>query len=88
MSDGGLDTLHGFWNGIQHTTAANGAPLQLSALAVKIHDIRPYVADPEKTFSLVGFFNTSRRNQLHSTITTAMTAIRMHLTQADTCTIR
>lgn len=84
MSDGGLDSLRGFWNGIQHTAAASGAPLQLPALAVRIHDMKSHAADPEKTFSLMGFFHTSRRNQLRSTTTTAMTAIRMHYTQTDT----
>ncbi|DBA98330.1 TPA: hypothetical protein ACH3X1_001247 [Trebouxia sp. C0004] len=84
MSDGGMDSLRGFWNGIQHTAAASGAPLQLPALAVRIHDMKPHAADPEKTLSLMGFFHTSRRNQLRSTTTTAMTAIRMHYTQTNT----
>ena len=83
MSDGGLESLRAYWDSIQHTAAASGAPLQLPALAGRIHDIKPHAADPEKTFSLMGFFHTSRRNQLRSTTTTAMTAIKMHYTQKD-----
>ncbi|DBA87856.1 TPA: hypothetical protein ACH3X1_004852 [Trebouxia sp. C0004] len=81
MTDGGLDSLRIYWNGIQHSAAASGASLQLPALAVKIHDIKPHAADPEKTFSLMSFFHTSKRNQLRSETTTAMTAIKMHFTQ-------
>ena len=76
-SEGGLDSLRGFWNGIQHTAAASGTPLQLPALAVIIHDIKPHAADPEKTFSLMGFFHTSHRNSLRSSTTTAMATIKM-----------
>lgn len=88
MSDGGLHRLRAFWNGIQHTAAASGAPLQLPALAVMIFDIKPHAADPDKTFSLMGFFHTSRRNQLRSSTTTAMAAIRMHHTQNQKDSIR
>ena len=81
MTDGGLNSLHDFWNSIQYTATSSGAPLQLPALATYIHDIKPHAADPEKTFSLMGFFHSSRRNQLLNTTTTAMTAIKMHHTQ-------
>ena len=39
MKDGGLRSLRNYWTGIQHSAAASGAPLQLPALAVRIHDI-------------------------------------------------
>ena len=81
MTDGGLNSLHDFWNSIQYTATSSGAPLQLPALATYIHDIKPHAADPEKTFSLMGFFHSSRRNQLLNTTTTAMTAVKMHHTQ-------
>ena len=64
MSDSGLDSLRSYWNSIQYTAAGSGAPLQLPALAMIVHDVKPHAADPEKTFSLMGFFHTSRRNSL------------------------
>ncbi|DBB01088.1 TPA: hypothetical protein ACH3X1_000981 [Trebouxia sp. C0004] len=81
MTDGGLNSLHDFWNSIQYTATSSGAPRQLPALATYIHDIKPHAADPENTFSLMGFFHSARRNQLLNTTTTAMTAIKMHHTQ-------
>ena len=81
MSDGSLNSLQDFWNGIQFTAASGGSPLQLPALAVYIHDIKPHAADPEKTFSLMGFFHSDRRNSLLSSTTTALTAIKMHYGQ-------
>ncbi|KAL3150982.1 hypothetical protein ABBQ32_000721 [Trebouxia sp. C0010 RCD-2024] len=69
MSDGGLESLRPYGNSIQHIAAASGAPLQLPALAGRIHDIKPHAADPENTVSLMGFFHTSRRNQLRNTTT-------------------
>ncbi|DBA89268.1 TPA: hypothetical protein ACH3X1_016407 [Trebouxia sp. C0004] len=81
MIDGGLNSLHDSWNSIQYTATSGGAPLQLPALATYIHNIKPHAADPEKTFSLMGFFHSARRNQLLNTTTTAMTAIKMHHTE-------
>ena len=88
MADSGLESLLNYWNSIQFSAAASGAPLQLPALAVRIHDIKPHAADPEKTFSLMSFFHTSRRNQLRSETTTAMTAIKMHYTRKDPVRLR
>ncbi len=81
MSDSGLDSLRSYWNSIQYTAAGSGAPLQLPAPAMIVHDVKPHAADPEKTFSLMGFFHTSRRNSLLHSTTTAMTTIKMHHTR-------
>ncbi len=81
MANGGLRSLHAYWDGIQHSAAAGGAPLQMPALATRVHDIKPHAAEPEKSFSLVGMFHTSRHTQVRSTTTTAMTAMKMQHTQ-------
>ena len=83
MADGSLNSLRDFWTNIQLAAASSGPPLQLPALAVYIHDIKPHAADPEKNFSLMGFFHTARRNQLLSSTVTAITAIKMHHAQKN-----
>ena len=81
MSDGGLDSLQSFWGAIQHTAVTSGAPLQLPALAVIFQDIKPHAADSEKPCNLMVCFHTSRRNQLRSDTTTAVTTMKMHFIQ-------
>ena len=41
-------------------------------------DIKPHAADPEKTFSLMGWYHSARRSQLVFRTTTAMATIKMH----------
>jgi len=64
LASGDLDSLREYWENLRITKS--DVPLQLPLLALIIHDIKPHAADPEKTFSLMGFFHTARRNQLLS----------------------
>lgn len=45
-------------------------------------DIKPHAADPEKTFSLMGWFQSDRRNRLLNRTTTNLTMVMMHHTKA------
>ncbi len=83
LANGDLDGVRTYWINIQHSAAASGAPLQLPALALIIHDIKPHAADPEKTFSTMGMYGSDRRNQLLNETTTAMTVIKMHHTKKN-----
>ncbi|DBA77171.1 TPA: hypothetical protein ACH3X1_009745 [Trebouxia sp. C0004] len=69
-----ISTLKLYWKNI---VAANEG-LQLPSLALLLLDIKPHAADPEKTVSLMGWYHSSRRSQLLSSTTTAMTTIKMH----------
>jgi len=51
---------------------------QLPWLALFLLDIKPHAADPEKTFSLMGWIHSARKNQLASKTTTAMAMIKMY----------
>ena len=86
LASGDLSSLRDYWENIrvsQPSTAAKEAQYQLPSLALIVHDIKPHAADPEKTFSLMSFFHTARRNQLLSRTTTTMTAIKMHYSAND-----
>ncbi len=83
MADGGLESLRAYWESIQFSAASSGAPLQLPALAMRIHDVKPHAADNERAFSTMGWYDSARRNQMRSWVTHAMTAIKMHYTQSD-----
>ncbi len=72
--DGELGTLKLYWK----TIAATDSSVQLPQLALLFLDIKPHAADPEKTVSLMGWYDSARRNQLLSRTTTAMTTIKMH----------
>ncbi len=72
--DGELGTLKLYWK----TIAATDFSVQLPQLALLFLDIKPHAADPEKTVSLMGWYDSARRNQLLSRTTTAMTTIKMH----------
>lgn len=41
-------------------------------------DIKPHAADPEKTFSLMGWIHSKRRSQLASKTTTKLAMVKMH----------
>ena len=73
-ADGELSTLKLYWQGI----TMDSAGAQLPWLALFLLDIKPHAADPEKTFSLMGWYHSARRSQLASKTTTAMTMIKMH----------
>lgn len=73
-ADGELSTLKLYWQGI----IKDNEQAQLPWLALFILDIKPHAADPEKTFSLMGWYHSARRSQLASKTTTAMTMIKMH----------
>ncbi|KAL0030265.1 hypothetical protein WJX77_006331 [Trebouxia sp. C0004] len=72
--DGELATLKLHWKTIVGTDDS----LQLPQLALLMLDVKPHATDPEKTFSLMGWYHSSRRSQLLSKTTTAMTSIKMH----------
>ncbi len=72
--DGELATLKLYWKHI----ASTDPDLQLPGLALLMLDIKPHAADPEKTVSIMGWYHSSRRSQLLSRTTTAMTTIKMH----------
>ncbi len=57
---------------------ADHSKLQLPGLALLLQDIKPHAADPEKTFSLMGWFNSARRSRLLNTTTTNTALIKMH----------
>jgi len=50
----------------------------LPALALIVHDIKPHAANPEEMASLMGYFHSARSNQLLSTTSATMTAVKMH----------
>ena len=86
LATGDLSSLRDYWENIrisQPSTTTEGEQYQLPSLARIVHDIKPHAADPEKTFSLMSFYHTARRNQLLSKITSAMTAIKMHRSAND-----
>lgn len=72
--NGELATLKLYWRSI----ASTNPQAELPKLAVLLLDIKPHAADPEKTFSLMGWYHSARRSQLLSKTTTAMTTIKMH----------
>ena len=72
--DGQLATLRLWWRGILHDNPG----LQLPLLALFLLDIKPHAADPEKTFSLMGWFQSKRRSRMLNRTTTNMTMIKMH----------
>ena len=70
------------------TIAGTDDSLQLPQLALLMLDVKPHAADPEKTFSLMGWYHSSRRSQLLSKTTTAMTSIKMHYMELkDRCAV-
>ena len=71
--DGELPSLKLYWKNI----ADANPEAELPKLAVLILDIKPHAADPEKTVSMMGWFNQPRRSQLLSTTTTGMTMVKM-----------
>lgn len=75
--DGQLPTLRLWWRGILH----DHPQAQLPGLALLLLDIKPHAADPEKTFSLMGWFQSDRRNRLLNRTTTNMTTVKMHYTK-------
>ncbi len=72
--DGELASLKLYWKEI----LSNDENLELPKLAILMLDIKPHAADPEKTVSLMGWYDSARRSQLLSATTTAMTTIKMH----------
>jgi hypothetical protein len=48
-------------------------------LALLLHDICPHAADPERTFSTMGWFQPPLRNSLDIHTVNMMTAIKQHL---------
>ena len=77
-SDGELATLKLYWKNI----AAINPEAQLPKLGLLLLDIKPHAADPERTVSMMGWFNSPRRSQLLSTTTTGMTMVKMFNTKA------
>jgi len=74
--DGDLGTLQLWWRGL----LADHPHIQLPLLALVLLDIKPHAADPEKTFSLMGWFHSARRSRMLSRTTTNLTMIKMHHT--------
>lgn len=72
--DGQLSSLRLWWRGIQ----SDHPKAQLPALASLLLDIKPHAADPEKTFSLMGWYNSSRRSRMLNRTTTNMSIVKMH----------
>lgn len=72
--DGELSTLKLYWQNITKDTPT----AQLPWLALFLLDIKPHAADPEKTFSLMGWIHSARRSQLASKTTTKMAMVKMH----------
>ena len=71
--DGELATLKLWWKSI-----ASANPLaELPKLALLMLDIKPHAADPERTVSLMGWFNHPRRSQLKPSTTAEMTIVKM-----------
>ncbi|DBB02777.1 TPA: Potassium transporter, variant 3 [Trebouxia sp. C0004] len=73
--NGQLATLRLWWRGILH----DNPELQLPSLALLLLDIKPHAVDPEKTFSLIGWFQSDRRSRMLNRTTTNLTMIKMHL---------
>lgn len=71
--DGDLSTLKLYWQNINKDDSL----AELPWLALLLLDIKPHAADPEKTFSLMGWYHSARRSQLASKTTTAMTQIKI-----------
>ena len=73
-ADGELSTLKLlYWQNISR----NDVNAQLPWLALFLLDIKPYAADPEKTFNLMGWVHSAGRTQLASKITNALAMIKM-----------
>lgn len=72
--NGELATLKLYWKSI----ASSHPKVELPKLALLMLDIKPHAADPEKTFSLMGWYHSARRSQLLSSTTIAMATIKMH----------
>ena len=84
-SDGELATLKLYWKNI----AAINPEAQLPKLGLLLLDIKPHAADPERTVSMMGWFNSPRRSQLLSTTTTGMTMVKMFNTKVpNRCCLR
>ena len=71
--DGELATLTLYWKNI----ADANPEAELPKLALLILDIKPHAADPERTVSMMGWFNQPRRSQLLSSTTTGMTMVKL-----------
>ncbi len=72
-ADGELSTLKLYWQNISR----DDDKAQLPWLALFLLDIKPHAADPEKTFSLMGWIHSARRSQLASKTTTALAMVKM-----------
>lgn len=72
-TDGELSTLKLYWQNI----SKDDDQVQLPWLALLLLDIKPHAADPEKTFSLMGWIHSARRSQLASKTTIALAMIKM-----------
>ena len=72
--DGERSTLKLSW---QNITKDHPQP-QLPWLALFPLDIKPHAADPEKTFSFMGWIHSTRRSQLAYETTTKMAMVKMH----------
>ena len=68
-----LATLKLYWKNI----ADANPEAELPKLALLILDIKPHAADPERTVSMMGWFNQPRRSQLLSSTTTGMTMVKL-----------
>ncbi|DBA72287.1 TPA: hypothetical protein ACH3X2_010534 [Trebouxia sp. C0005] len=73
-ADGELSTLKLYWQNI----IRDDSKAQLPWLALFLLDIKAHAADPELTFSLMGWYHSARKNQLASKTTTALTTIKMY----------
>ena len=81
-SDGELATLKLYWKNI----SAINPEAQLPKLGLLLLDIKAHAADPERTVSMMGWFNSQRHSQLLSTTTTGMTMVKMFNTKVpDRC---
>jgi hypothetical protein len=78
LGDGDLAGLRAYWQNMHRSTTTGVLPMQLSALALIVHDIKPHAADCEKTFSTMNWIQSPVRNQLLSNKTTAMAALKIH----------
>lgn len=71
---GSAFNLRAWWASMLDTPAAK----ESAELAVLLLDIRPHAADPERTFSTMGWFKSARRNRLSVQTTAMMTAIKVY----------
>ncbi|CAN0136755.1 unnamed protein product, partial [Phaeothamnion confervicola] len=55
----------------------------ISKLAIVLLDVVPHAAAPERTFSLLGWLQSERRNRMDVATVGALAAIKMHHVQGE-----